>query len=204
MKKQVIILGVILAILLFLFLILKPLFTGYSVSHSENQNEKIKIGYCPTMQEEAKEIADKNNYELVELNSALEVLQALNKNQIDKALIGRKVYSYEKSENMIERVLDSGYTLVSNQKRFIDVSVLKNSEIHTYLKKEIVEDLFLDSSKIIYYDSKNDAIKKIYEGKLVLIFWEDWEDEFELIVVMNGVQKVREFRGVFLYENEIL
>ncbi len=197
MKKQIIIL-IIAVVLISIFLIIKPFLTEFAV-YSEDSGEKIKLGYCPTMQEEAISLSEKKDYELIRFEYAINVLSALKNKQIDKALIGRKARQYEISKEVKETVLESGYTFVSNRGGFIEYSQLSNYEIYTYLSKEIAESLAPKNSKIIYL-TKEEAIVKINEGRIVLISWEDWRDEFELIVAMNGNEKVKELRGVFLYQ----
>jgi hypothetical protein len=196
MKTQNVIIITAVIIIAF-FLIIKPSLTGDIILQDE---QKIKLGYCPTMQKEAISLSEKNNYELIKFNSASEVLSSLNKNQIEKALIGRKAKNYEIHKNTKETTLESGYTLVSNKKEFINYSQLSELEIYTYLSKKITENLIPHDSKIIYL-SKNETINRISEEKIVLISWKDWEDNFELVVVMDGNKKVKNFRGAFLYEN---
>jgi hypothetical protein len=201
MKKQRITAIILVIFFLTLLIVMRPTITEFAV-YSKNFDEKITLGYCPTMQEDAIYFKKSNNYNIIEFGSASEVLTALKNNQIDKGLIGRKAESYEINPNINETVLKSGITLVSNEKGFIDYRQLSNYEIYTYVAESSVEDLNLKNSKIIYL-SKEEAIEKIKEGKFVLIYWEDWTDDFELIVVMNGTKKSKEFRGVFLYENAI-
>jgi len=198
MKKQILISIIFITaiILISFFLIIKPTFTGNILL----QEQKIKLGYCSTMQEEAISLSEKNNYQLIEFGSATQVLSALQNNQINKALIGRKAKGYEISKDTSETILDSEYTLVSNKKSFIEYSSLSDLDIYTYLPKEVIENLIVYNFKIINL-SKQEAINKISKGKLILISWEDWSDNFELVVVMNRDEKVKDFRGVFLYEN---
>ena len=189
MKKQLI----SAALIMTLFLMLLIFYTG-------DPDEKIRLGYCPTMLEDAKILAEQENYELIGLETASVVLSALNNKSIDKGLIGRKAEQSERSVNTKERILESGYTLVSNNKGFIDHSQLSDYEIYTYVSKYIAENLIPDSSMMVYL-SKDESIKKINEGKIVMISWDDWNDEYELIVVMDRNKKVKDFRGIFLYEN---
>ncbi len=199
MKTQTIIILIIVIILISIFLIIKPSLTG-KIVYQEISNEKIKLGYCPTMQEDAEKLSEKENYQLIKFGSASEVLNALNNNQINKALIGRKAKNYEISKEIKETTLKSGHTLVFKQKGFIESSQLSNLEIYTYLSEEQVKKLIPDNKNIIYLP-KQQAISKIPEGKIVLISWEDWQDEFELIVIIDENEKDKNFRGVFLYEN---
>ena len=199
MKKSIIIFAIAVVVLVLLFLIIKPSFTGYSVYNNEI-TEKVKLGYCPTMQDEAVSLSQENNYSLIQFSSASEVLYALKNGQINKALIGRKADKIEIDSTFKEVVLKSGYTLVSNKKGFIDYSMLSSIEVYTSLPNEVVPSLIPASSKIIYVN-KNEALKQINASKIALISWDDWSDDFEIIVVMNGNEKVKDFRGVFLYES---
>ena len=188
-KKKNLIFGIIIVLVITLFLIIKPSFTGNAILNNE---QKIKLGYCPTMQEDAKVLSEKENYDLIRFGSASEVLFALNNNQIDKGLIGRKAKDYEISDNIKETILKSGYTLVTNQKSFLEYYNLPQYEIYTYLEG----DFNFPIKKI----SKEKVSEKIEEGKIVLISWDDWKDDFELIVVIKGNEKVKDFRRSFLYE----
>ncbi len=163
--------------------------------------QKIKLGYCQTMESEAIELAKDNDYELVKHGSASEVLFALSNEEIDKGLIGRKAKLNEISKNIKETTLKSGHILVTNKKGFLEYSELPYLEIHTYLTPKEVNTLTPDNKNIFYYEFKQEAINKISEEKAVLIPWDDWRDDFELLVVMDGNKKVKDFRGVFLYEN---
>ena len=195
-KNKIIFITIILTAVLMLFLIIKPLLTTYFIYEDNSEKRlEIKLGYCPTMYENAKQIAESNNYKLIGFDSASEVLSALKNKQINKALIGRKAYSYEINSEIKENVLESGFTLVSNQRAYIDISELSNLEIHTYFNQTK-----FNSDNLIFHSSKQEALDKISQGKIVLISWYDWNDEFELIIVMDKNQKARDFRGVFLYE----
>lgn len=200
MKKSIaFIIGI--SVLVFLAVLFGGFFiTGYLVFPQGEPSDKLILGYCPTMYEEA--LAFSEDVELVEFVSASEVLFALNREQIDFGLVGRKAKFHEISDDISEEILESGYTLVSNKKGFIDYSQLRQINIHTYLDSEIVERL-VSSQNIVYYDSQQEVIDKISDGEVVLISWDDWNDEFELIVVMDGNEKAKDFRGVFLYEIQL-
>ena len=179
-------------LIIFIALALLGFFVGSFFTGQAIREQKI-LGYCPTIQSEAMVLAEENNYIPKELSSAAVVLQQLKSGQIDSALIGRKAYSYEISNEISEKVLKSGFTLVSNQKSFISISQLNSSEIY-------VPEGFngFEFRRKIEYGSE-ESRDLINQGKIVLISWDDWQDNFELVVVMNGSEKVREFRGVFLY-----
>ena len=183
--------GIVLTFLIILA-ILGPIMVG------KVTKQTIKLGYCPTMFEEAQKISIEEGCVLTKYNSASQVLSALRNNQIQKGLIGRKTYSNEINSDIKEQVIESDFTLVSNKKGFIDYSQLNSIEIYSYSPLEEVSSLFSEEQQI-HFMKKQEALKMISQGKIVLIEWKDWQDNFELVVVMNGSRKIREFRGVFLY-----
>ena len=160
-------------------------------------DEVYLLGYCPTMREAAYSLSSENGYELLELNSASEVLFGLRSGKIDKALIGRKAKLLEINGDVNKEVLKSGYTLVSSKRGSIEYSLINELEIHTYVDREVASRLIQESE--IYYSDKDFVLEKIRQGNIALIPWEDWDDEFELIVVTKGPKKAKEFRGEFLY-----
>jgi len=196
-KKWIILITSVVIVLAIAFFLSSNSFSGYFVA--ESSEEKIRLGYCPTMLEDAKKLAEENDYVLVKFSSASEVLTALNLKEIEKGLIGRKPENYELLYNLDEVVLKSGYTLVSNQKNFIEISELNNLEVHTYLPKEVVEEAIQNIHSIVFHESKEIALSKISEGKIVLVSWDDWQDDFGLTVVMDGNEKVKDFRCSCLY-----
>lgn len=199
-RKRVMVVVSIFLILLIVFFPNLSL-TGKSILRSTQfGRENILLGYCPTVRQDAEAIALGKNYDLIEFSSALQVLGALNTKQIDKAVIGRKAKSNEISSEISEHVLKSGVTLISNTRLDIDYSEVNNLEIHTCLGEEEMEDKGINA-RIIYYGSEQEVISKLEEGKIILISWDDWKDEFELVVVWDGVLKSRDFRGLFLYTN---
>ena len=150
-------------LIIFIALALLGFFVGSFFTGQAIQEQKI-LGYCLTMQPEAMALAEESNYILKELSSAAVVLQQMKSGQIDSALIGRKAYSYEISDEISEKVLKSGFTLVSNQKSFISISQLNSSEI--YVPEGFNE--FKFKNKIEY--NSEEAINLINQGNLVLIF----------------------------------
>jgi len=194
-KKQKIIAGIFVVFLAFLIIGAINNITGFLIM------EGSTLGYCPTMESQALEIAEERNVELVEIGSAGEVLQALENGNIDEGLVGRKAKNYEIGDATNEEILESGNTLVSRDKDVAHINDLSYLNIHTYLNEEEVEKLLKKNYNINFYESKEEVRSKIREGEVALISWDDWEDEFELIVVMSGEEnkKAEDFRGVFLY-----
>lgn len=158
--------------------------------------DKIKIGFCPTMAKYAEKIATENNFQPIPFNGAAEALYFLKGDQIDIVLIGRKA---EKKEfKGLEKRLRDGYTLINQQrKQMIPKDLLPKIEIHTYLSPEIVRKKFPEL-KLIHFHKK--LSETLASGKIILIDWKDWRDDFFLLIpVENNYQKVEKYRTPFLY-----
>jgi hypothetical protein len=204
MRKKILLLTCFFLGVVFLFLIIFFIFNNTNNLEEDNFAEKkvinLTVGYCPTMKTEALNYASDNNYLSVEYDSANNVLYALNKNEINFALIGRKAKSSEINSNIQEKVLKSGLTLINKEKKVIDLSQLKKTKVYTNLDRNTVSQNFLFDLNIVYYENKNTILQKAFsENSPILILWDDWVDDYELLVVYEGSNKVKEFRGCFLY-----
>jgi hypothetical protein len=158
--------------------------------------DNIVIGYCPTMLPYA-ELMRTEKTILREFPSSAQVLHSLFLGEIDVALVGRVAKKSEISGNPAEMITRSGYTLVSDEKRLIDYSELEGMEIHTYINEEVAYEL-LPNSNIRFHDNIEEALT----GKIILISWHDWRDEFELIVPMRNGRKVESFRVPVIYTHD--
>ncbi|RKX66943.1 hypothetical protein DRP44_03120 [candidate division TA06 bacterium] len=163
----------------------------------------IKIAYCPTMKQYAETISKNiNEVDMLEGSAAAAVLAAFRENQVDGVLIGRRAKRYEIDERTKFRKLKSGLTLVYLQKAAIDEAQLSSIPVKTYLKKERllqVEHLF----KSVEYRSSFEAC---FEDGLeipAIIDWDDYKDEFELLIPMNRYGKTPIFRAPVLYYKDI-
>jgi hypothetical protein len=185
---------IFLLIIIFFFIIK----INFYNNHKFNVNEKniLTLGYCPTMKEYAENIALNNpNIKILEIPSSELIFIGLEEGNLDIGLTGRLAKSTEL--NNPERIyLETGYTLITSTKRFIDKTDLKQIRVHTALKQGIAEEL-LPENTIIYYNNYNEALAGINEA--VLINWEDFKDNYELLVVMDGNIKVKDFRIPVLY-----
>jgi hypothetical protein len=160
-------------------------------------DDKLKLGYCPSMSEEAIKIDELNdNIQLVPKSNTAEVLNSLNNGDIDIALVGR-IAAQSEVYNATEKRLDEGYTLVTSVKKFIQKNEISSLRVHTYLDRVIADEL-LTGADIIYY---SDFKRAIGEGlnDVVLIDWDDYSENMNLLVVMDGELKAREFRIPILY-----
>jgi len=162
----------------------------------------MKIGYCPTMEEYVKNIKNISDFEIINLGSAGRALFSLSNDEIDVAVIGRKA---KKKEFVgYEKVTGEGYTLITDSKSMISKDELKNLRIDTTISKEIVEKEFPELENVIYHKTLQDALD---DGKIQLISWNDWNDEFELLIPVDEFNnKVNKFRVPHFYSknNDLL
>lgn len=159
-------------------------------------NEEIMLGYCPSMEPEAIKISKLNkNIKIIRKESTIDALNSLKKGEIDIALTGR--IAKESEFNGKKRIIGSGYTLAGNTKKIVQKDELKSLKVHTALKKETANQL-LPESEITYHDSFENAILQGINDA-VLIDWENYTGAMEIIIVMNGESKAKEFRIPVLY-----
>jgi hypothetical protein len=194
-KKKVIKLSLIFLLIIIFFLIIKINFNN-NFKLNINETNILTLGYCPTMKEYAENIVLNNpNIKILEVPSSELVFIGLKERNLDIGLTGRLAKSTELN-NPEEIYLETGYTLITRIKSFIDKKDLKQIIIHTALKQDIAEKL-LPENTIIYYNNYNEALTGINEA--VLINWKDFKDNYELLVVMDGNIKVKDFRIPVLY-----
>jgi len=155
----------------------------------------MKIGYCPTMEEYVKKIENIQDFEIINLGSAGRALFFLSNDEIDIAVIGRKA---KKREFVgYEKVSGEGYTLITDSKSMVLKDELKNLRIDTAISKEIVEKEFPELENVVYHKTLQEALNN---GEVQLISWNDWDDEFELLIPVDEFNnKVKKFRVPHFY-----
>ena len=163
----------------------------------------VKIAFCPTMDPYAEKIANSfQDVKMLEGSAAASVLAALREGQVDGVLIGRKAKAYEIDEKTQFEKLKGGITLVYLQKAAVDEGQLSTIPVKTYLKKERlanIEQLF----KSVEY---RDSFKACFEDGLeipAIIDWDDYRDDFGLLIPMNRYGKTPIFRAPVLYYKNI-
>ncbi|MGM5482673.1 MAG: hypothetical protein ACQESF_04385 [Nanobdellota archaeon] len=172
-------------------------FTGEVIEDYSDIDEKVVIGFCPTMSDLAKNIQKKNNkVSLRNFASTSSAISALNSGSVDVILVGRLAKSYEL--DAYEKRLRKGFTLVGHEKKFISRSELEDSIVHTAAKKEKVKEYLPIKTKVVYYDSVEEAINYGLE-ELVLINWNDYTDELDLVIPVVGSDKIEKFRIPVMY-----
>lgn len=199
MNKKYVFVGIcIFLVLCVIFLIGQNTITGYFLI----ENEKIRLGYCPTMGSYAEKTAEENNYELVLYPSSGIVFNELNNGNIHKGIVGRRAKSYELNDDINEEILIPGYTLIFTQKNAIFYGELDSIVIHTYIEKNVTQKM-LPNSYMFYHESIEKAIEVGFaNNEPILISWEDWRDDFELLIPVDIFgNKIEDFRTPILYSS---
>lgn len=164
--------------------------------------KKLLLGYCPTMEQEANNIASNNeNIQLVKSQSTKNVLNDLNQKKIDIGLVGRIAKSDELNYKYNELKLKTGFTLINSNKNVIEYSKIDNLKIHTYLDKEKVKNFLGNIDNVIFYEKLEDINPEF----ISLIDWDDWKDNNELLIPIDeNYNKIVKFRIPVLYSLENL
>jgi hypothetical protein len=201
--KKIVLYGIgMIALMVLVIFLSKGALTANATEQNLNATEQnlIMLGYCPTMQPIAEKIAkDNTNVILVVQPSSAQALQALKNAELDIALIGR-IAKQSEIQSVNERMLGQGYTLVTDTKKFIQENELANIKVHTAIEENIAKQILPDS-ELFFYSTTQEAINQGLH-QAVLIDWIDYEDEFELLVIMKGMQKHEDFRIPVLYSKD--
>ncbi|MCD6101483.1 MAG: hypothetical protein J7J77_00305 [Candidatus Cloacimonetes bacterium] len=161
--------------------------------------DTIKMGYCPTMEIFLNDIMELNpDIKLLSFGSAAQVLALLKEDYLNAGLIGRIAKKNEIYNEIKEMRLAKGYTLVGKFKIAIPHGELSNMEIHTYLPEEVVKSFIPEVNKVIYHKSVEDAVREGISSA-ILIDWDDYSDDYELIIPIEDEGKVLKFRTPTLY-----
>lgn len=198
MKKHIAMAVISVMILILIVLVVRPSLKSQVVL-SENHDEPVMLGHCPTMSGIAQEVAAKNPHvSLVPYNFTAQALQSLNEGVVDAVLVGRLAEENEIGK-AFERQLRGGLTLIGKEKRLISIDELRRSRIHTYVTKEQAEGYIPNIEDAVFHDSLESAVKDGIDD-IVLIQWSDFSDEFELIIPVDGnLNKIEMFRIPVLY-----
>ena len=165
----------------------------------EKEEQNLILGYCKTFERYAMALAEENELELIRFGSSFEVLSNLSSGNIDYAVIGRRAYSNEINSEILEIPLkEYGWTLVSVEKDFFEYSKIEEMEVHTYLDESKVKDFFSYKPSLVFHED----LESIPKEKIALIRWEDFHDDFELIIPLDGEDKIEKFRTPILYMRE--
>ena len=183
-------------ILLVLFLLASVLFFMEIGEHSEGKGALI-VGYCPTMEEYAISLYGDNS-RLRQFRNSAEVLSSLRKKDIDVALTGRPARYYEIGDHIKEEMIESGYTLVTSERKDITKDMLNELTIHTHKNRKFAEG-FIPEADFEFHDDISSSLK-LQSDDAALISWNEYEDDMQLLVVHDGHLKDERFRTPFIYE----
>ena len=162
---------------------------------------KIKIAYCPTMKKYANTINSKiTDIDFIGANSAAQVLAMLRESIVNIVLIGRTAKSFEINDNIDFLRLKNGYTLIYKEKTGIYYSDLKQVDLNTYISREKIKDIVHLFKKINFFTNFDNCLKNGLDTP-ILIDWQDFKDQFELLIPMDENGKVAYFRAPVLYYN---
>ena len=84
----------------------------------------------------------------------------------------------------------------------IEESNLKQINVHTAVKKEVAENFYPNFPNWKFYDDNKSALLGGL-SKAVLIDWNEWKDDFELLIPMTDTGKSPQFRTPIIYFNEL-
>jgi len=169
------------------------------------EEKQIVLGYCPTMGELAKEIELKNEFVKIKpYESSAKGLKDLNNEMIDAVLVGRVAENSEIKNEVFEKRLREGFTLIGSEKRMINVDEIKNENIHTFENESVVIEYLedYDSSvlkKVVFYNSFEEAVNARING-IVFISWNDFRDDYSLVIPVDEKgNKIERFRIPIIY-----
>ncbi len=155
------------------------------------------VGYCPTMEPYAREIAAEEDMELLLYGSAAAVLHALRQGQITVGVIGRIAAASEYPEK--GQRLAQGYTLIGPSHSLISYETVKSLPISTALAEDVVAKRFPELEHVAFHESTAEALKT---GSAVLIDWDEWQDGYQLLVPVHpDGRKVSKFRTPVVYRS---
>ncbi len=140
----------------------------------------MKIGYCPTMESFVYNISKEKEFNVINLGSAGAVFMALNQGRIDVGIVGRTAKMREFSG--YKKRIGEGYTLITNKKQMILNDDLPIIKINTALPEALVKGRFSYLKNVVYHKTINNELS---DGKVWLISWDDWKDNFELLIPVD-------------------
>ncbi len=171
--------------------------------NTKETNNSIKIAYCPTMEVFMNALSDMEGLEIIPVSSAGQALFLLKSGTVDAVIIGRRAKRQELGDDTRFLRIKGGYTLVYRQKTGIPVESLKDIEVLTYIDDEKISHISGFFGAVKHLNSLDECLKYGLEIPVV-IDWDDYRDDFELLIPVNERgEKVPEFRAPVLYHNGI-
>ena len=148
-----------------------------------------------------RELSDMAEIEQVPIPSAGQALFLLKSGAVDGTIVGRYAKQTELGDEPEFLKLRGGKTLVYMQKTGIPVDALKDVQVLTYLSPDEISHLSPFFGKVEYLGSLGECLKYGLEIP-VIIDWNDYRDDFELLIPVNERgEKVLDFRAPVLYHS---
>ncbi len=161
------------------------------------------LAYCPTMEPFAQKIAAAvPNIQLMPMGGAAQVLSTLRGNRVDIALIGRVGYTRELDDGTNFLRLQEGLTLAYRQKAFLPEEKLKGIEVVTYLPPEKTAAVAHYFGHLTRLDSLEACLAYNLEVP-VLVDWQDFRDDFGLLIPSTPFGKTPAFRAPVIYYKKL-
>ncbi len=149
------------------------------------------------------DLSDIDGLEIILVPSAGQALFLLKSGMLDGVIIGRRAKRQELGDETRFLGIKGGYTLVYRQKTGIPVEALKDIEVLTYIDDEKISHISGFFRAVRQLNSLDECLKYGLEIP-VIIDWDDYRDDFELLIPVNERgEKVPEFRAPVLYHNGI-
>ena len=170
---------------------------------AEGNGKRYRVAFCPTMGVFMERLDDMEEIEQVPVGSAGQALVLLRTGQAEGVIIGRYAKAVELPNNAKFVKLMGGKTLVYQQKMGVPVEALKDVDALTYLKPEEIAHISGLFRHVEHLESLDDCLR--YGLRIpVIIDWNDYRDEFELLIPVNERgEKVMDFRAPVMYHRGI-
>ena len=161
-----------------------------------------KIAYCPTMAPYVQDFRHIEGLDFFNMGSAAQAFMSYLSGQTDAVLVGRVANKREIDDKTVETRFKEGLTLVYRQKIGVDKDELKNITVLTYLDENRTA-AFNDMFAKIERKPDIDACLEDDLQTPLLLDWQDFRDDFQLLIPMDQNGKVALFRAPVLYHRGI-
>ncbi len=159
----------------------------------------MKISYCPTMTPYIEKISSEiEGIKLLPASSAAEALYLLQTKYAQGIIIGRVAKKSEIPDEIFAYRLKDGKTLIYRQKVVVNIKNLKHVDVYTYLSRNSLKDVEILFRSVTFFDTLDECLRDDLETP-VLVDWQDYRDEFELLIPVNESGKIPYFRAPIFY-----
>lgn len=158
----------------------------------------VRLGACPTMSRHyLPDSAD--SYEVVHFRSTMNVMAALQAEEIDIGFVGRPARESEGGGELSGFPLRSGWTLVGRSSRMIDESALERAIAHTIADSLTLSRYLPLTVTVRPHGSVSAALDSCGLNDVVFLSWDDYRETYPLVIASKGDGKIPRFRRPTLY-----